>query len=191
MGVAVPEDFRKDMAMAGDWQTTSQRLIYEDVKKEEENKDVKPQGLNIGVRKRLFEGQEEEEAAGETVIRKGWGSTIRTYPRASGDGDDDLDALFKTTRTIRKNVDASNDPHISSSTAQAGEGPTPATMEGDVKTKTPQIKREESSNDGQLSGTSQNATNPSTTDASIKQEEDAGQPGVLFKKRKARPIRQK
>ncbi|KAL2051925.1 hypothetical protein ABVK25_007840 [Lepraria finkii] len=100
LGVAVPEDFRKEMAMAGDWQTTSQRLIYDTVKEKEVNEDVKTGGLNIGVRKRKFESQE-EEAAGETVVRRGWGSTIRTYPGIGGDGDDDLDTLLKTTKALK------------------------------------------------------------------------------------------
>ena len=70
MGVAVPEDFRREMAMAGDWQTTSERLVYDnDFVKKEDGDDVKADGLNIGVRKRKFEGLEEEAEAGETVVR--------------------------------------------------------------------------------------------------------------------------
>lgn len=100
MGVAVPEDFRREMAMAGDWQTLSERPVYDDeVKKEEDLKDTKPsdtdskeQALNIGVRKRKYEGQDEEEEAGERVVRRGWGSTTRTYHGSSEDID--LDELL-------------------------------------------------------------------------------------------------
>jgi len=102
MGVAVPDDFRREMAMAGDWQTLSERLLYDEVRKDEDSQDTKPsstevkhQGLNIGVRKRKYEGQDEEEEAGERIARKGWGSTTRKY---GGSSDDiDLDALLNGT----------------------------------------------------------------------------------------------
>ncbi len=93
MGVAIPEEYRGEMAMAGEWKTVSERAISG---AEDEYLDQKPGSLlNVGVRKRKFEGQEEEEAAGETVARKGWGSGTRSYP---GDAeDDDLDALLSGT----------------------------------------------------------------------------------------------
>ncbi|KAL8749135.1 MAG: hypothetical protein Q9199_007875 [Rusavskia elegans] len=98
MGIAVPEDFRREMAMAGDWQTIAQRPIQDRVKIEdgfEEFKDFKPDlTLNVGVRKRKFEGQEEEEDAGATVVRKGWGSTTRRYPGSDEAAQDDLDSLL-------------------------------------------------------------------------------------------------
>ena len=45
MGVAIPEEFRREMAMAGDWQTLSERAIYDDVKEDEHRKDFKLNGL--------------------------------------------------------------------------------------------------------------------------------------------------
>jgi len=88
MGVAVPKEYRKQMAMAGDWETVAVRQI-----KQEE--DIKPDVLNVGVRKRKYEGQEEEEEAGETVVRKGWGSTTRVYPGSAGGKVEDIAALMK------------------------------------------------------------------------------------------------
>ena len=190
LGVAVPEDFRKEMAMAGDWQTTSQRLIYDTVKEKEVNEDVKTGGLNIGVRKRKFESQE-EEAAGETVVRRGWGSTIRTYPGIGGDGDDDLDTLLKTTKALKSGggimgrtgpTDGSSQPEQSAELS-GEKGVQPPASDP------PRIKREESSGDAAITVTipEQDAAGS----APIKEEEDAAAPGVVFKKRKAKSIRQK
>jgi len=88
LGVAVPKEYRKQMAMAGDWETVAVRQI----KQEDE---VKPDVLNVGLRKRKYEGQEEEEEAVETVVRKGWGSTTRVYPGSSGGQVEDIAALMK------------------------------------------------------------------------------------------------
>lgn len=53
MGVSIPEEFRPDMAMAGEWQVTSERII-------EPEGEKKPDALALGVRKRAVEEEEEE-----------------------------------------------------------------------------------------------------------------------------------
>jgi hypothetical protein len=95
MGVAVPEEYRGDMALAGEWQTLSETKID-------------PEGLegaakSIGVRKRKHEGEEEEEEehAPEPLMSKGWGSRMKTYPGAQAD-DEDLDALLESTKDLKK-----------------------------------------------------------------------------------------
>jgi hypothetical protein len=79
MGIAVPEEYRRDMALAGDWQVISQKPV--ELGQQEAS-------LNVGVRKRKVEGQGEEEGAGETVQKKGWGSTTRGYPVKEKELDD-------------------------------------------------------------------------------------------------------
>ena len=193
MGVAIPEDFRREMAMAGDWQTTSERLIYDSdfLKKEEDSEDVKLGGLSVGVRKRKFEGQEEEEEAGETVIRKGWGSTMRTYPGA-GDDEDDLDALLKSTKRIRRQGDG-----LLPFGSERSSGPEHAdshatTMGSQPDLDSPAIKKEESAGSDVLPGTRSNQTAiVEVHPESVKQEDNSPDAGVIFKKRKAKPIRQK
>lgn len=179
MGVAVPDDFRKEMAMVGDWQTTSQRLIYDrDPVKKEEDVGVKPESMSVGVRKRKFEGQVEEEETGVTVSRKGWGSTIKTYPGAGEE--DDLDALLKKMRNAKGDDEDSGMQNMSTLSGSADglsapdKGPPPDK---------PPIKREESKEIGALSS--------GVKVVSIKQEEDMADPGLMFKKRKAKPIRQR
>ena len=188
LGVAVPEDFRKEMAMVGDWQTTSERLIYDTVKKEENSGDVKPEGLNIGVRKRKFEGQEEEEEAGERVVRRGWGSTVRAYP--GQDDDQDLDALFMTTKILKREGAIEGDVPTDPSSQAGGITNNSAQKDASLVAADGQlIKRENSLENVVLpDGTPEKDVAEAPT---IKQEDDAASTGVVFKKRKAKPIRQK
>ena len=191
MGVAVPEDFRREMAMAGDWQTLSEKLVYnnDSLKKEEYSEDVKPGGLNMGVRKRRFGGQEEEEA-GETVVKKGWGSTIRTYPGAKED-DDDLDTLLSTTKRVAREGDGSQ-PLGSKRSIR----PEQADNHGPVKEskpgfESPVIKQEDHADSSVVADTILKQTAVVESSESVKREENPSDSGVLFKKRKAKPIRQK
>lgn len=82
--------------MAGDWQTISRKVQPQP----EEPIDEK---LNVGIRKRKFDDDEEREDAGQTVARKGWGSTTRTYP-GSQPVDDDLHALLSLPLVKKEKV---------------------------------------------------------------------------------------
>ena len=177
--------------MAGDWQILSERLVNnnDSLKKEKHNEDVKPGGLNLGVRKRRFEEQEEEEA-GETVVKKGWGSTIRTYPGAKED-DDDLDTLLSTTKRVAREGEGSQ---------PLGSGrllrPEQADKHAPVKDsnpllESPAIKQEDHADSGVVADTILKQTAVVESSESVKREESPPDSGVLFKKRKAKPIRQK
>ncbi|KAK5235693.1 hypothetical protein LTR47_003166 [Exophiala xenobiotica] len=96
MGIAVPEQFRSEMAMAGDWQVSSRKMA---------DGPTPEDPLSIGIKKRKFEGQEEEEEAGETVARRGWGTTTRRYP---GKDTADLDDLLSGTVSLKKEKPASS-----------------------------------------------------------------------------------
>ena len=93
MGIAVPDEFRADMAIAGDWKVVSQRPVQERTVEDP---------LSIGVRKRKFEGQEEEEDVGDVVARRGWGSTLRRYPGADEGEAPNLDALLSGVKSVKK-----------------------------------------------------------------------------------------
>lgn len=113
MGVAVPEEFRKEVAMAGEWQTLSEtpldEVTGERIKKEEG--EVKPEGLNVGVRKRKFlEDLAEEEAE---VRRNVWGSMTKSYPGPKGGEQDgeDLKTLLGITKMVRPTAAAEKKFH--------------------------------------------------------------------------------
>lgn len=109
MGIAVPESARADIALPGNWQTLSRKVVPEPA-------DVVDDKLNIGVRKRKFEGEEEEEEAGEVVVRRGWGSTTKTYPgsTSTSDGLDSLlaSSLFKKKKNVKQEEDTKQVPDI-------------------------------------------------------------------------------
>ena len=178
--------------MAGDWQTTSERLVYADESvKKEETEDVKLGGLNVGVRKRKFEGQEEEEEAGERVVRKGWGSTIRTYP-APGSDEDDLSTLLKETKKVARDGEYLQ-------TLESETSSRPEQAEGHVTTKgspptlndIPVKKEEVADSDERPATISSEIAVIEPLLGSFKQEENSSDSGVVFKKRKTKPIRQK
>ena len=216
MGIAVPEEFRGDLAVAGDWQVVSERVIHDDstVKKEEEEQEegrdeeskcAVAEGLNIGVRKRKYEvheAQDEEEAneAGEMMQAwKGWGlgSRLHTYPADSRGEEEDLDSLLGKTKVRIK--DERNGAASGSLPSPPPHSPPPvdqAQRETDTvptnpdSHRNPLIKQEDADDTKPLlpavSGRSNNNPN-------IKEDPDGlappEQPGIVFKKRKAKPIR--
>lgn len=192
MGVAVPEDFRREMAMVGDWQTLSERPLYEKAKEEEDSKDTKPpntgidrQKLNIGVRKRKYEGQDEEAEAGARVVRKGWGSTTRT---CGGSSDDvDLDALLNGTAhkeepPAEKGMTTS-EPGKQLADSRRLDHPT----NGEVAVDTRPIKTEKSDPNLTFDPAISNANGFQAIP--IKQDDEPAL-GVVFKKRKPKQARQ-
>ena len=183
MGIAVPEDFRKEMAMAGDWQTISQRRIEERAKKEEgleDFKDFKPDlTLNVGVRKRKFDGQEEEEEAGATVVRKGWGSTTRHYPGSDDDNQEVLDSLLNNAAVRSPN---NNQGDLAEASLTPGAGTTISQKGRSPVVPEPSIKKEEpDSLDMEIP---QQGVCP---DIPVKEEDGIQGPAVMFKKRRSKP----
>ena len=177
--------------MAGDWQTLSERPIYDEFKKEETEEDEKPNGLNIGVRKRKLEGQDEEdEESGAPVVRRVWGLTTRTYP-GRDDQREDLDALLRTTTMIRSGRDVESDVKA--------EGNTTTTNKTLLTAKAEPAKEEPVSGQDILTVKKEDSfSGPITSlptaddDAAIKQEDGAAaESGPIFKKRKPKAIRQK
>ncbi|OKL59883.1 hypothetical protein UA08_04666 [Talaromyces atroroseus] len=101
MGIVVPEEYRKDMALAGAWETVSERRL---APAEDNKEDAK---LNVGVRKRRLENDEDEEEAQILAksTHRGWGNTTLSYPGAANE-DDDLDALLSKTTAIKRTDDS-------------------------------------------------------------------------------------
>jgi len=137
MGVAVPEDYRKEVAMIGNWEVVSEQVVGEDGK----------QPLNIGVRKRkLDEAEEEAVAAGEIITKKkGWGQTYKKFPGSKGNADEDLDALFsmkKPTVKTEPNVKAES-PEIKQESPKVEEEAEIKAEEPEIRTEEPEIKTEE------------------------------------------------
>ncbi|ODM22659.1 hypothetical protein SI65_00248 [Aspergillus cristatus] len=181
MGVAIPDEYRRDMALAGDWQTTSVKVIRDD------NEEGKPATKSIGVRKRKAEGDadaDEEQEEPERLVSKGWGSTTRKYPGAQGE-DEDLDALLASTKNVKK-VKPSKDegPEEEGVKREAADDNVPTKSEGEEAAaaapapESEQIKKEEPSD-------------TTSAPAPVKNETEEPEPagGVVFKKRKPKAMR--
>lgn len=162
MGVAVPEEYRRDMAIAGDWQTVSVTRI---------EKDEEGPRLNTGVRKRKHEENEDEDyeaqVAAESNVRKGWGSATRSYPGATDDDTDDLDALLSRTKTVKRSEDTDTKPEPDTEEVKES----PVGEAGLIKTEPGLIKEDPDSLD------SPGAPLP-------KSEDQEAAPAIVFKKRK-------
>ncbi|KAE8375151.1 hypothetical protein BDV26DRAFT_268525 [Aspergillus bertholletiae] len=171
MGVAIPNEYRGDMALAGEWQTVSEKVIGADGEKK---------GPSLGVRKRKHEGDEEEEEAkreAERFVSKGWGSRTREYPGTQDDAD--LDALLESTKDVKKATPSA--PEVASTENVKEDADSPAKNEGDTAAadseQTLQTEK----------GPSEAADMPSAPVA--KSEPEEPNTGVVFKKRKPKVMR--
>jgi hypothetical protein len=98
MGVAIPEEYRRDMSIQGEWATVAERPVYSRPIKstsDDEDDDTKA----FGVRKRKLEDEEDKL----NLAPKAWGSRLKSYPGANGNAEEDLDALLSGA-TARKEV---------------------------------------------------------------------------------------
>ncbi|OJJ82177.1 putative formin binding protein [Aspergillus glaucus CBS 516.65] len=182
MGVAIPEEYRRDMALAGDWQTTSVKVIRDD------NEEGNPAAKSIGVRKRKAEGDadgEEEQEEPERFVSKGWGSTVRKYPGAQSE-DEDLDALLASTKNVKKVKPSKEDegPEEEGVKKETADDGAPTKSEGEEaaapapESEQASIKQEEPSD-------------TTSAPAPVKNETEEPEPtgGVVFKKRKPKAMR--
>ncbi|KAJ5286634.1 hypothetical protein N7478_002320 [Penicillium angulare] len=179
MGIAIPDEYRGDLSLAGQWQTLSESSL---------DPEAAAAAKSVGVRKRKLDGDEDEEgeAIPEQYVSKGWGSRMKIYPGAQDDVDEDLDALLASTKDLKKvkmdtpTVDSGEvksefelPPKQEDTTGDANTKPTVATAsEGDQSTT---AKTEELD----LSSIPLANDDPESEEA----------PGVVFKKRKPKVIR--
>ncbi|KGO64598.1 Zinc finger, U1-type [Penicillium italicum] len=178
MGVAVPQEFRADMALAGDWETTSETRI-------EVKQGLEGPTKSVGIRKRKLEGEEEGDGhAPEPIVNKGWGSRMRQYPGApEEEGLDDLFAStkdIKRTKTFTPKVELELDEQETASVQ-----PTPTAKTEDI---TPKLQAEgtKESIKVKTEEAAQSSVEPVIEEKP--QGEDAA-PGVIFKKRKPKTLR--
>ncbi|CAI7568989.1 unnamed protein product [Penicillium glandicola] len=176
MGVAVPQEFRADMALAGDWQTTSETII-------ETKQGLEGPTKSVGIRKRKLEGEEEEdEHAPEPIVNKGWGSRMRQYPGAPED--EGLDDLLASTKDIKRAKTFIPKVEVNEQET-ATEQPTATIKTEDAPSK-PEAQETNESIEVKTEEPAQSAVEPVIEEKA--QSEDAA-PGVVFKKRKPKTMR--
>ncbi|KAK2775043.1 u1 zinc finger domain-containing protein [Colletotrichum kahawae] len=182
MGVSIPTEFRGDMAMAGEWTVTATKVVDEDAVKE---KPVEAKAIGVRKREQTEEEKEEEDAVrGLFKKPRKWGGM-----RAMPEDDKELDALLSADTLFRpkKEESAAAEDNVKK---EEGADEAAAGVTSDV----PAIKAEEDEAGDKLSAA---ALEPMADAEGVKKEEDgvesteAAAPAVVFKKRKAKNIRQK
>lgn len=176
MGVVVPEEYRADMALAGDWKTISETRVEPQLGLEGPSK-------SIGVRKRKLEGDEEErdEAEPEVVVNKGWGSRTKQYPGVQDDGD--LDDLLASTQGIKKTKTFTPKAELIEPDTNP-EQLTNTTKKEDVA---PKSEAQEKDQPGAIK--TEEPDSASVPVIEEKQQSPDAAPGVVFKKRKPKTMK--
>lgn len=184
LGIGVPDEFRGELAVPGEWQVMNQRVI-EPEGVNMNSKDVTARA--IGVKKRGAEVDEEEEIEKKKVKR---GPRYRAYPGAEAE-DEDLDALLNQVTAPKPKAEPKEEPREVLSLFKQEQDPTDA--QDAVKQETRDgvdIKPDpEQGTQGQEPALADVPLAGEAPAASVKPEE--GVLGVVFKKRKAKNIRYK
>ncbi|CAG7566364.1 unnamed protein product [Fusarium equiseti] len=171
MGVAMPSDFRPEMAMPGEWTVTNTRII-----EKTEDGEVKVEKRANGVRKReATEEEKEEENAMQSLFKKPrrWGRDSKAMPQE----DHELDALLSGSTFAPRAVKEE------AVKEKEGEDTNEVKKEEDDDTTAP-IKEEEATT----------VKTEAPDEPLIKPEPEEAESGVqtvVFKKRKPKGIRQK
>lgn len=178
LGIAIPDQYRGQMALAGEWQVVSQKPVEPGEQAEKEPL------LSVGVRKRKLECQEEEQEASQTLKKKGWGTTTKEYPSQSKQ---DLEALFAGSIHFKKeNPNSVLKEEDSYQLVADDQGCYKASVDNDVLDTKDEIrvKREDVSERSPSPGQLPDQAGATTEGA-------AEAPGIVFKKRKSKSARPK
>lgn len=180
LGVAIPTDFRPEMAMPGEWTVTKTTIIEE---KPERDGETSVEAKAIGVRKREeTDEQKEEEEAMRGLFKKPrrWGRDSKTMP---DDEDQDLDALLSNAVPLKAEAKREEDAVKKEEDAEDGDSAKVKTLkEEDVPIK--------SEPDAELNG-KEPAVDRDPVVKAEETEELSGIAPVVFKKRKPKGIRSK
>ncbi|KAF3761418.1 hypothetical protein M406DRAFT_50137 [Cryphonectria parasitica EP155] len=178
LGVSIPQEFRGDLAMAGEWSVTSTTIVEERPKDEDEDTNPEARARGIHKRERTEEEKEAEDAVkGLFKKPRQWGRDARA---AGGETSEDLDALLSggleaepAGNGVKQEVAADEDlPPIKQEQADGDESIPAAEISSEAvdKPDVPSVK---------------------TEDAAAEAQGGVEAPVVAFKKRKPKNIRQK
>lgn len=188
MGVSIPDQFRGDMAMVGEWTVTRTRVV--DAVNEDGSANVDAKALGVRKHERTEEQQDEENAVSGLFKKpRRWGRDTRAMP-GDDDDDDDLDALLSGSLVKRE---TKGEPETDSAVKQE-EGDETKTVEPVVeKQEDDGIKKEQSEEAGGLSEISKEGAPDVNSAPEVKNGDEATpEPiSVMFKKRKPKNMRQK
>lgn len=179
LGISIPDEFRGEMAMPGEWQITSQRLVAP-----EGDGEKKPEAIGFGVRKRVAEEEDEETVQAKKTK---WGSAYRRHPGADTENDD-LDELLSRVTAPKVDpgaLETKQEPPSDTAAIPKADAADNSLVKAE-QDETPGIKAEPPSDEPSLQTES-----AAFAGADVKQEVGEAVGGVVFKKRKAKPMRHK
>jgi hypothetical protein len=174
LGVQVPEGFRKENAMVGEWETVNITPIYDGSERlrSKEEDDSEDDQKN---RKRNLGNEEDDLGSEERPAKKAWKPALKTYEYKRRSHEDDVEALLGDIKTARPSIK-----------------PDPAEIEEDGEAAEEDsllIKEEESTEDGmhQRDHPKDLSNIPNVKIEAAVEEEVPPTAGIVFKKRRAKP----
>ena len=186
LGIGVPDEFRGELAIPGEWTVTSTRVIAPEG---EDKKGKRPEAMGIGVRKRVVEEDEEEKIEEQKRKRR---SMFRQYP--GGEEDADLDQLLNqvTAPKVKEETPEVKEEPVSQATKElVPELEKQETVDGVPIKPDPEVAADVKAGPALSDVPPVGDASAKPADAEIKREEGQPAGGVVFKKRKAKNIRQK
>ncbi|KAI5287510.1 hypothetical protein KEM52_001559 [Ascosphaera acerosa] len=210
LGVAIPDEFRKEMALVGDWTRVSEKEVGSAAAGTSSTSAAAAAArLSVGVRKRKSgagadqddddEEEEGEEKNGQPVStrKQAWGQRRRGLPL---DDEDDLDSLLAQTSSLAKPKVESPDPDALLVKREEDEGVTirqEVKEEEDAPASGATAVKQESTDEPDLYRIKEEQTDVKTEPGeptalqSIPPADEPQPPtaGIVFKKRKTKKIR--
>jgi len=104
MGISIPDEYRGEMAMAGEWQVLSQKAVTKSSTKDAEERKLDISSSNAKKRK-VEESVEEFEDEDHDIEDRGWRSRLKTY-KDSHQHEQDLDELLSSSIVLKKQEDS-------------------------------------------------------------------------------------
>lgn len=192
LGVSIPQEFRGDLAMVGEWAVTSTTVVEDKPKEGYLGSEARARGVHK--RERTEEEKEEEDAVrGLFKKPRRWGRDSKTV---GGEASEDLDALLSGGLVVKKDDDDDADAVKKEAGAEAtAEGESGEAGVDDV----PSVKKEPSHEEDPIpADIPAGPVGPDKADLPLVKAEERDEalagveaPVVAFKKRKPKNIRQK
>ena len=189
LGVAIPQEFRGQMALAGDWEIIPQSLKPSGSLGEDGHEHKVDGETNLASKRKGRDVEDDEDGEDGPKRRKGWGSSIKTYPGVDTGGQD-LEALLASrpqdTSGLRATQQAAdNETKFIAESREVR----PSDRRHHINDNEPAINLEAPGEQRLCVPPVSAADKPPETRAG---DDAQAQGGVLFKKQKAKPqIRQK
>jgi hypothetical protein len=176
LGVNIPTQLRPELALAGEWNVVSTRVV-----KSPSEEDGKGKAVGVKRERVQTEEEKEEEDALKGLFKKPkkWGRDSRVAPEVDGE----LEELLAGP-LVRPKKEADVKEEEDGVKKEEGDGEAPA-VEGEVKYAPPLVKEES------VGGVVLPADVPPPEQEEERKGEDDAAPAVVFKKRKPKNVRQK